>query len=131
MQIKTYQLSYNFVRVANGKLVKVLGIGDVGPLLDFLRIPRLTYDLISETQLENEGKCTFSYSRARIVYERPPTDSKSFGKLFLVAIQNEHNLFILKPIYLGLTDSTYSYQAFGTVATKSEEMEILHKKCYD
>ena len=72
--------------MANGKLDKVLGIGDVGPLRDVLHIPELTYDLISETQLENEGKCTFSHSRVRTVYDHLPKDGKSFGKVFLVAV---------------------------------------------
>lgn len=105
----------------NGKPVKIIRIGDI------LHIAGLTYYLILKTQLENEGKCTFSHSRVRTVYHHPPVDGKGFGKVFLIAIQNDHNLFIVKPIYLCLYDSTQNYQAFDALVTKCDAMEILHK----
>ena len=56
-QFATYgDTSNHFVRVADGTLVPVLGIGNVGPLRDVLHVPSLVYDLVSESCLDREGK---------------------------------------------------------------------------
>ena len=44
------------IKVADGKMVRVVGIGDVGPLCRVLHVPSLVYNLISESVLDKEGK---------------------------------------------------------------------------
>ena len=47
-QCSTYEpTDKHFVRIANGSLQKVLGIGNVGPLSNLLHVPSLVYDLVS------------------------------------------------------------------------------------
>ena len=43
------------VRIADGKTVPILGVGDVGPLTNVFHVPSLVYDIISESQLNKEG----------------------------------------------------------------------------
>ena len=44
-----------WVKCANGSLIKVLGMGDVGFLINFLLAPQHRKDLISEGQLMREN----------------------------------------------------------------------------
>ena len=50
------EFSNMVVRIADGNTVPILGVGDVGPLTNVFYVPSLVYDLISESQLDKEGK---------------------------------------------------------------------------
>ena len=55
-QFTTFEPTDNyFVRIANASLQKVLGIGNVGPLVNVLHVPSLVYDLVSEPELDQGG----------------------------------------------------------------------------
>ena len=56
-QFRNYREVQDYsIKVAEGKTMSVLGIGDVGPLCRVLRVPTLVYNLISESVLDKEGK---------------------------------------------------------------------------
>jgi hypothetical protein len=111
------------VRVADGKIVPILGIGRVGPLREVFHVPSLVYDLVSESQLEKEGKRLESYNGVRTVYDM----TVPAGPIFLVANMSEGGLYVVNPMYLGLENPNYNYAGFTALQSKAEAIDILHK----
>ena len=56
-QFTKYRLvTGQFVLVANGELIPVIGVGDVGPLRNVLHVQELVYDLVFESAFDKAGK---------------------------------------------------------------------------
>ena len=55
-QFTIYRLvTGQIVRVANRKLIPVIGIGDVRPLRNVLHVSELVYELVSKSALDKAG----------------------------------------------------------------------------
>jgi len=117
----------HFVRVANGKVVPAVGIGDIGPLRNVLHVPGLVYALVSESELDRDGKWLVSGNGQRVYYERSPKGSIDYGKVFLTAKLNGKGLYLVNPMFLGMPNPDYNYTCFDALATKTEAVDLLHK----
>ena len=114
----------HFVRVANGKLVSVAGIGKVGPLNNVLHVPSLVLCLVSEPQLDNEGKICITFNGVKSFYDDM---SQSTASLFLVATLSPKGLYVVNPTYLNLPNPSYNYTCYDALATKAEAIDLLHR----
>ena len=124
----TYRTATNHhVRVANGKMIPVLGIGKVGPLNEVLHVPSLVYNLMSEPALDKEGKWIIAGNGIRTFYNRTAGGQADLASVFIVANLTERNLYIVNPMYLGLNNKKYNYKSFEALASKSEAIDLLHK----
>jgi hypothetical protein len=118
------EVDNHYVRVANGKLVKVLGIGNVGPLKDVLHVPSLVLCLVSEPQLDSEGKICITFNGVKSFYNDM---SQSTASLFLVANLSPKGLYVVNPTYLNLPNPSYNYTCYDALATKSEAVDLLNR----
>jgi hypothetical protein len=109
------------VRIADGKTVPILGVGDVGPLTNVFHVPSLVYDLISESQLDKEGKYLECVNGVRTM-----RDSRD-GPVFFRAHMNVGGLYIVDPQYIDIDDYEYDLAPFIALQTKAEAIDILHK----
>jgi hypothetical protein len=89
------------VRIADGKTVPILGVGDVGPLTNVFHVPSLVYDLISESQLDKEGKYLECHGGVRTM-----RDSRD-GPVFFRAHMNVGGLYIVDPQFIDIDDYEY------------------------
>ena len=127
-QFSNYVETVNhFVRVADGKLVPVLGVGDVGPLRNVLHVPSLVYDLVSEPSLDKEGKWCVTGDGVKMFYDRNKCGQPNFASVFLVARLNHTDMYIVNPMYLGMSNKDYNYKCFDALASKAEAIDLLHK----
>ena len=109
------------VRIADGKTVPILGVGDVGPLTNVFHVPSLVYDLISESQLDKEGKYLECHGGVRTM-----RDSRD-GPVFFRAHMNTGGLYIVEPRYIDIDGYEYDTSSFIALQTKAEAIDILHK----
>ena len=116
-----------FVKVADGKVVPVMGIGNVGPLKNVLHVPSLVYDLISESELDKEGKWSVCGNGVRTFYNRAANGQADFASVFLVAKLSDDNLYEVNSYYLGMENEAYNYMCYDALASKAEAIDILHK----
>ena len=127
-QFSTYgDTSNHFVRVADGTLVPVLGIGNVGPLRDVLHVPSLVYDLVSESCLDREGKWSITGDSVKTFYERTADGQPDYASVFLVARLSNTDMYIVNPMYLGMANDKYNYKCYDVLASKTEAIDLLHK----
>ena len=88
------------MRGANGQLVEVSGVGDVGFLTNVLLVHRLKTSLISEGKLALSGWKTLTYNRVKQVYHQ------GWNKNMETVIKNEANpLYIVVPVYFPFTEN--------------------------
>jgi len=115
------------IKVADGKTVPVVGIGDVGPLRRVLHVPSLVYNLISESVLDREGKWIVGGNGQRVYYERSAGGAIDYARVFLTATLNSTGMYIANPMYLGLKNRKYNYKEYEAMASKLEAVDLLHK----
>ena len=109
----------HYVKVADGKVVPALGVGDVGPLRNVLHVPSLVYDLMSESELDRAGKWLVCGGGKRIYYEQAPGGAIDYAKVFLTAKLNDKGLYVVNPMYLGMANRNYNYKCYDALATKN------------
>ena len=127
-QFSSYRDTENhFVRVAEGTLVPVLGMGDVGPLKGVLHVPSLVYDLVSESCLDRDGKWCITGDGVKTFYERTPGGRPDYAAVFLVARLCHTDMYIVNPMYLGMSNNKYNYKCYDALASKTEALDLLHK----
>ena len=114
----------HFVRVANGKMVRVHGIGTVGTLKNVLHVPDIVLCLVSEPQLDREDKICITRKGVKTFYENT---TENDAKVFLVANLSDKGLYVVNPTYLSLPNSSYNYACYDALATKAEAIDLLHK----
>ena len=114
----------HFVRVANGKMVRVHGIGTVGTLKNVLHVPDIVLCLVSEPQLDREDKICITRKGIKTFYE---STSENDAKVFLVANLSDKGLYVVNPTYLQLQNPAYNYACYDALATKAEAIDLLHK----
>jgi hypothetical protein len=115
----------HFVRIANGKVLAVLGIGSIGPLTNVLHVPDLILCLVAESQLDREGKSCITSNGTKTFYNSP--DSSNQTSIFLVANLTPQGLYEVNPMYLGLPNPNYNYVCYDANASKAEAIDLLHK----
>ncbi|NBO67127.1 MAG: hypothetical protein EBU88_20165, partial [Acidobacteria bacterium] len=115
------------IKVADGKVVPVLGMGDVGPLKKVLHVPSLVYNLISESVLDKEGKWVVGGNGQRIYYERSSGGAIDYARVFLTATLNSTGLYLVNPMYLGMKNRRYNYKGYEALASKVEAVDLLHR----
>jgi hypothetical protein len=115
------------IKVADGKTVPVLGIGNVGPLRNVLHVPSLVYNLVSESMLDKEGKWIVGGNGQRIYYERSAGGAIDYARVFLTATLNPTGLYVINPMYLGMKNPKYNYKGYEAMASKMEAVDLLHR----
>ena len=115
------------VRVAEGTVIQVLGVGDVGPLKGVLHVPDLVYSLVSEPVLDLEGKWIVTGRGVKIIYNPDSTGGPNWASVFLTAKLSSKGLYVVNPMHLGLPNHMYNYKVYEANASRAEAIDILHK----
>ena len=108
------------VRMAEGAVEPVLGIGNVGPLVDVLHVAKLVYNLVSEPALARQGMSGNWKGLFKSVHDVS-------GGLFYRATLSDKNLYEINPMYFGLDNPNYNYECYDALATKAEATDLLHR----
>ena len=109
----------SFVKMADGTMCKVLGMGDVGKLRDVLHVEGLVFDLVSESWCDLQGMFGTWEKGVRTVYD---TD----GSIFYVSYL-EDGLYIVNPLLLGIDDPEYVDEVDVCLASKAESCNKIHE----
>ena len=109
-----------WVKMAEGAMCEVKGIGDVGKLKDVLHVEGLVFDLVSESWCDKQGMQGHWGGGVRYVED---TDGTLFYTSYL-----EEGLYIVNPVLLGIEDSKYADQEDFCLASKAEVSNILHQR---
>ena len=117
----------HFVRVANGTLQKVLGIGRVGPLEGVLHVPSLVHDLMSESELDAAGMWCITANGVKTYYDPSISGKPDQASIFMVARLDDSRLYVINPMYLNQENPRYDYFAFNASSSKAEAIDLLHK----
>ena len=113
--------------MTNGKLIPVIGIGEVGPLRNVLYVQELVYDLVSESALDQSGKWRLTGGGVKTFYNKDTRDGIACGPIFIEAQHNKKDLYGVNPMHLNLPIAEYNYRAYDAMATKAEAFDLLHK----
>jgi hypothetical protein len=117
----------HFVRVADGKVLPVLGVGSVGPLQRVLHVPGIVYHLTSESELDREGKWCITGRGVKTFYNPTSGGKANRGSVFLVAKLSEKGLYMVNPMHLNMSNTNYNYGCYDALASKTEAIDLLHK----
>jgi hypothetical protein len=109
-----------YVKMAEGTMCEVKGIGNVGKLTDVLHVEGLVFDLVSESWCDKQGMQGHWGGGVRYVED---TDGSIFYTAYL-----EEGLYIVNPVLLGIEDSKYADQEDFCLASKAEVSNTLHQR---
>ena len=109
-----------FVKMADGSLAPVLGIGNVGRLKDVLHVDNLAFDLVSESVCDLQGMRGEWYGGIRTVFTRT-------GSIFYNSYLEE-GLYVVNPLLLDIIHDDYVDELHFSLATKAEAINLLHKR---
>ena len=104
--------------MAEGTIIEVKGIGDVGKLKDVLHVEGLVFDLVSESWCDKQGMQGHWGGGVRYVED---TDGSIFYTSYL-----EEGLYIVNPVLLGIEDPHYADQEDFCLASKTEVSNTMH-----
>ena len=121
------EVTGQFVRVADGKIIPVLGIGTVGPLNEVLHVESLVYNLISESALDKEGKWCIAGNGRKTFYNGGIHGNINYASIFLVATLGKGDLYIVNPMYINMVNPRYNYREYEALASKAEALDLLHR----
>ena len=82
---------------------------------------------MSEPSLDKEGKWIIAGNGVRTFYNHTSEGQADLASVFIVANLSSRNLYIVNPMYLGLSNNKYNYKSFDALASKSEAIDLLHK----
>ena len=109
-----------YVKMAEGTIIEVKGIGDVGKLKDVLHVEGLVFDLVSESWCDKQGMQGHWGGGVRYVED---TDGSIFYTSYL-----EEGLYIVNPVLLGIEDPHYADQEDFCLASKTEVSNTIHQR---
>ena len=109
----------SFVKMADGTMCRVLGIGDVGKLKDVLHVENLVFDLVSESWCDLMGMTGTWKKGIRTVYD---TDGSIFYSAYL-----EDGLYVVNPALLGIEHPKYTDDIDLCLASKAQVVNELHE----